>query len=242
MQAKTCSSGVIFGLLVLAISVGWQVPVAAQDVPEATTRQAKAPPRTTDRHIYYVDFRSRTAASYGHAFAWYGRTDQRAVEVAGLHPAGDSAIPFIIGHIIPVPSETGKSYGDLDEEYLTASYRVVMTEAEAKPVFAYIKHLHATSPTWGPLYQCIVFLKDIAQFMGLRTPFPYLTYPEPWVNKLRELNGGVENQVVKLSDIRAGVVPKSTQAQAAAPKRGPSSEPKPARTAAVAPPDPASTW
>jgi hypothetical protein len=229
MQAKTCSRGIILGLSVLAISAGCQVPAAAQSVPEAANRQAKPPARKADPHIYYVDFRSRTAASYGHAFAWYGRMDRKEVEVAGLHPASDSPIPFIIGHIIPVPSETGKSYGDLDEEYLTASYRVVMTEAEAKPVFAYIKHLHATSPTWGPLYQCIAFLKDIAEFMGLRAPFPYLTYPEPWVNKLRELNGGAENQLVKLSDIRAGVVPKSTQGKAA-------------RTAAVAPPDPGRSW
>ena len=41
-------------------------------------------------------------------------------------------IPYIVGHVLPVPSETGKSYGDLDEEYLTASYRVYMTEAEAQ--------------------------------------------------------------------------------------------------------------
>ena len=80
--------------------------------------------------MYYVDFRARTAASYGHAFVWYGRTDQQAVEVAGLHPASESVIPYILGHIIPVPSETGASYGDLDEQYLTASYRVLMDEAQ----------------------------------------------------------------------------------------------------------------
>src|SRR5262245_55457087 len=31
---------------------------------------------------YYVDFRARTAASWGHAFVWYGKTSERAVEVA----------------------------------------------------------------------------------------------------------------------------------------------------------------
>jgi len=79
---------------------------------------------------YYVDFRARTASSYGHAFTWYGRTDQKEVEVAGLHPASDSVIPYIIGHVFPVPSETGASYGDLDDEYLTASFRVMMDEAK----------------------------------------------------------------------------------------------------------------
>ncbi len=39
---------------------------------------------------YYVDFRARTAASWGHAFVWYGKTSARKVEVAGLTPAGDT--------------------------------------------------------------------------------------------------------------------------------------------------------
>src|SRR6202050_48394 len=89
-------------------------PVAAPDNPKYGGR-------------YFVDFRARSAASYGHAFLWYGRLKQDgkvgAIEVAGLHPATDSVVPYILGHIIPVPSETGKSYGDLDEQYLTASYR-----------------------------------------------------------------------------------------------------------------------
>jgi hypothetical protein len=28
-----------------------------------------------------------------------------AIEVAGLHPATDSVVPYILGHVIPVPSE-----------------------------------------------------------------------------------------------------------------------------------------
>jgi hypothetical protein len=141
--------------------------------------------------MYYVDFRARTAASYGHAFVWYGRSGQRQIEVAGLHPAGESVIPYIVGHVLPVPSETGKSYGDLDEEYLTASYRVYMTEAEAQRVFAYIKHLQDTSPLWNAAtYNCVAFIQDIARYMGLRVPGNHLLYPEDWVNRLREVNGG----------------------------------------------------
>ena len=53
-------------------------PVAAPDNPRYGGR-------------YFVDFRARTAASYGHAFLWYGRVKQDgkvgAIEVAGLHPA-----------------------------------------------------------------------------------------------------------------------------------------------------------
>ena len=96
---------------------------------------------------YYVDFRARTAASWGHAFVWFGKTSERAVEVAGLTPAGTHYL--MCGHIMWVPSETGASYGDLDPEYLTANYRVYLNEPDAKRVFAYIKKLQASSPLWN---------------------------------------------------------------------------------------------
>ncbi|MET4388224.1 hypothetical protein ABIB73_003986 [Bradyrhizobium sp. F1.4.3] len=138
---------------------------------------------------YYVDFRARTAATYGHAFIWYGKTNEKQVDVAGLAPAGDE-IPYILGHVIFVPSETGATYGDLDEQYLTASYRVYLSEADAKKVFAYIKHLQETSPLWNAATaNCTAFIGRIATFMGLKAPF-HLLKPEEYVNQLRELNGG----------------------------------------------------
>jgi hypothetical protein len=145
---------------------------------------------------YFVDFRARTAASYGHAFLWYGRLNERGkiglIEVAGLHPASDSPVPYILGHLIPVPAETGKSYGDLDEQYLTANYRVYLKEADAKRVFAYIKHKQDTSPLWlAGVYNCTAFLADIAGYMGLKTPMTATwMYPEDFINNLRDLNGG----------------------------------------------------
>ena len=179
------------GLCTVAIAAGLQVqPASAQDR-AATAALGSAQQQATNRAIYYVDFRARTAASYGHAFVWYGRADQKQVEIAGLHPATESVIPYILGHVIPVPSETGKSYGDLDDDYLTASYRVYMTEAEAKRVFAYIRHLQATSPLWNAAtYNCIAFIQDIARYMGLRVPGNHLLYPEDWVNSLKRINGG----------------------------------------------------
>jgi hypothetical protein len=150
---------------------------------------AKSARRSTAKGPYYVDFRARTAASYGHAFIWYGKTSDREVEVAGLHPAGDT-LPYVLGHIMFVPSETGASYGDLDEQYLTASYRVYLNEADAKKVFAYIRHLQATSPLWNAATaNCTAFIGRIATFMGLKTPF-HLLKPEEYVNQLRELNDG----------------------------------------------------
>jgi hypothetical protein len=145
---------------------------------------------------YYVDFRARTAASWGHAFVWYGKTSERAVDVAGLTPAGDT-FTYMLGHVTLVPAETGASYGDLDPEYLTASYRVYLNEADAKRVFAYIKHLQASSPVWNAeTFNCTGFIGNIASFMGLKTPVRW-TRPENYVNELKELNGG--RQTVRLA-------------------------------------------
>jgi len=189
---RTKRRGLAFrvGLYAVALAAGLQMQAAsAQDKPAATPTSAQ--PQTTNRAVYYVDFRARTAASYGHAFVWYGRADQKQIEVAGLHPASESVVPYIIGHLLPVPSETGKSYGDLDDDYLTASYRVYMTEAEAKRVFAYIKHLQDTSPVWnGATWNCVAFIQAIAIHMGLQVPGNWLLYPEDWVNRLKELNHG----------------------------------------------------
>jgi hypothetical protein len=179
-------------------------------IKNATTTAAIAPstpPSTADvkpvrrsqsavKGPYYVDFRARTAASYGHAFVWFGKTSERQVEVAGLHPAGD-VLPYVLGHLTWVPSETGASYGDLDVQYLTASYRVYLNEADAKKVFAYIKHLQATSPLWNAeTTNCTAFIGRIANFMGLQAPF-HLLKPEEYVNRLKELNGG--RQTVQLA-------------------------------------------
>jgi hypothetical protein len=162
-------------------AVAPSAPPATPDGKPVRTATAKGP--------YYVDFRARTAATYGHAFIWYGKTSEKQVEVAGLAPAGDE-LPYILGHIIFVPSETGASYGDLDEQYLTASYRVYLNEADAKKVFAYIKHLQETSPLWNAATtNCTAFIGRIASFMGLNAPF-HLLKPEEYVNQLRELNGG----------------------------------------------------
>src|SRR6478609_8594466 len=96
-RTKTRGLALGVGLCAVAIAAGLQIQVAnAQDKPAATP--ASAPAQTNSKAVYYVDFRARTAASYGHAFVWYGKTSQRAVEVAGLHPAGDT-LPYILGHL-----------------------------------------------------------------------------------------------------------------------------------------------
>jgi hypothetical protein len=145
---------------------------------------------------YYVDFRARTAASWGHAFVWFGKTSEREVEVAGLTPAGDT-VAYVLGHVTWVPSETGASYGDLDPQYLTASYRVYLNEPDAKRVFAYIKKLQASSPVWNAeTSNCTSFIGSIANFMGLKVPLRWQR-PEDYVNSLKAMNSG--SQIVHLS-------------------------------------------
>jgi hypothetical protein len=170
--------------------------VAVNEPPSLTDIKPVRGPQSGVRGPYYVDFRARTAASYGHAFVWFGKTSERQVEVAGLHPAGDT-LPYVLGHLMWVPAETGASYGDLDPQYLTASYRVYLSATDARKVFSHIKHLQATSPVWNAeTTNCTSFIGRIASFMGLKTPF-HLLMPETYVNQLKALNGG--RQTVQLT-------------------------------------------
>lgn len=167
-------------------------PIESKPVRQSARRLAAG----SAKGPYYIDFRARTAASWGHAFVWYGKTSERAVEVAGLTPAGDT-LPYIIGHLTWVPSETGASYGDLDPEYLTASYRVYLNEADAKKAFAYIKKLQASSLVWNAeTTNCTSFIGNIASFLGLKTPVRWKR-PEDYVNSLKEMNGG--RQMIQLA-------------------------------------------
>jgi hypothetical protein len=181
---------------------GFTLAVLLQcDIPSAVAHEngaagSERPVSGSAKGPYYVDFRARTAASWGHAFVWYGKTSERQVEVAGLTPAGDT-LAYVVGHVTLVPSETGASYGDLDPQYLTASYRVYLNEADAKRVFAYIKKLQASSPVWNAeTFNCTGFIGNIASFMGLKVPNRWQR-PESFVNSLKAMNGG--RQMVHLS-------------------------------------------
>lgn len=169
------------------------LPAAQVDGAAAPKASAKPPLKPVAQASfpgpYYVDFRARTAASYGHAFIWFGKSSERAVDVAGLHPATDSVVPYIMGHVMWVKAETGASYGDLDEEYLTANYRVYLSAEDAPKVFAYIRKLQETTPFWNATTtNCTWFIGQIATFMGLKIP-PNMYVPEDWVNQVKKLNG-----------------------------------------------------
>ncbi|NWG26852.1 MAG: hypothetical protein HXY30_20945, partial [Pseudorhodoplanes sp.] len=142
---------------------------------------------------YFVEFRSRTAASYGHTFVFHGRlgggNSFASLKVAGLHPKGDDPSTYMQGHWMPVEAETGASYGDLDEQYLTARFCVTLTEAEYKRALAYIQNLQATKKTWhAGTYNCNAFAADIARYIGLDSPNPNMYLPERFIERMADLN------------------------------------------------------
>lgn len=156
---------------------------------------------------YFLEFRARAAANYGHMYVLYGRVNGAdqivASRIAGLHPAGDandcfncSLFNWTVGHLVPVPSETGASDGDLEEKYVTARYRVWLTQAEFKKVDAYIRKLQADNPTWNALFNnCVGFGRNVAEFMGLKVQMAIWMEPEQFVNGLRMDNGTKEEQL-----------------------------------------------
>ena len=143
---------------------------------------------------YFIEFRSRYALSYGHTYVVFGRAGTNGEminpEVAGLHPASDSEVPYVLGHFVPVPAETGWSDGDLEEAYRSASWRVMLTEAEYNGVVAKIRKLQAASPAWNAtFYNCNAFVGDIARSMGYKAPPKWLR-SQQFITKLREINTG----------------------------------------------------
>jgi len=194
------------GLCVIVTTVGSSGAVAqvspdgaaqsrrAESLPRTARPSAQRPAKASDS--YFVEFRARHALSYGHTFLVHGRLNAAgeigsftAEQVAGLHPAGDSPVPWMIGHVAPVVSETGPSDGDLEEQYVSARYRIKMSKAEYDKVSSYIRRLQASSPVWhAVVYNCNSFVADVARSMGLRTPGTTLLYPADFITNLRDIN------------------------------------------------------
>ena len=162
-----------------------------------------APSGQNKDHQYFIEFRSRYALSYGHSYVVFGRVGEKgemySPEVAGLHPASMSAVPYVLGHFVPVPAETGWSDGDLEEQYRSASWRVLVDEAQYKKTVAYIRKLQVSSPVWdATIYNCNAFTADIARHMVYKTPAIWLR-PQEFMPKLREMNAGANASIAPAS-------------------------------------------
>jgi hypothetical protein len=194
----------LVGVCALAVAAGFGLSTAkAQDTGQVSAKaetQASAAVHVGPEHAgetsskpYFVEFRARSAHSYGHTFLVHGRVGQRITkrDVIGLHPASESSVPWMIGHLIPVVSETGASDGDYEDKYIIARYRVLLTEAEYKKTLGMMRGMQRNHPVWhAVLYNCNRFVGDIAQNMGLRAPGNSLLMPKEYINTLKAVNGG----------------------------------------------------
>jgi hypothetical protein len=231
-------------------------PEAAQPAAPAATAMAAPAAEASQGKPYYIEFRARSAQSYGHTFSIYGRLGGNGQivtkTVSGLHPATESPVPWMIGHFVLVPSETGASDGDKEDQYVTARFRMNLSAEEYKKVVGYIKSLEAKSPVWhAVLYNCNAYVGDIAKFMGMEVPSSTMLMPAAYINELRQLNInkkgliGTPRNVASADQLRAealrsgkrrgnrtdapanAAAPATTEAAPAATER-----PKPARGAA----------
>jgi hypothetical protein len=205
--------------LAFALSAGLPIAAAHAQSPRAVSGAAAAPVRVAtqastaaastaaDRAAksaeqYYVDFRARYSQTYGHTFVVFGRGTPPVKrippnQIAGLTPATDNPIPFYLGHILPVPSETTASEGDDDPQYMSAHYLVRLNKAEYDQVVAYIKNLQATHPVWhAVIYNCNDFVADIARFVGLKVPSTML-FARYFIEGIRDLNAGTRHAAIR---------------------------------------------
>ena len=182
---------------------------------------------------YFVEFRARNAASYGHMYVMYGEANERhevvRSQIAGFFPAGDrrdclncSVYYWTIGHVVPVPSEIGASDGDLEEQYVLARFRVWIDAAQYKRLVAYINARKANRGPWNAfLNNCVTFGRDVAAFLNIKMPLlaslspTVVTYPQHLVEAMARANG-VYNDQGALRDA-AGSLP----VQVSAPKTQP---------------------
>ena len=198
----------LVGVAVAAIVLTVQArPATAQAAAEEKWVVQTSPGKSHPGRSYFIEFRGRAAANYGHLYVLYGRVNGAdqivASRIAGLHPAGDakdcfncSLFNWTVGHLVPVPSETGASDGDLEEKYVTARYRVWLTAAEFKKVDTYIRKLQADNPTWNALFNnCVGFGRSIAEYMGLKMPMAFWQEPQDFVEGLAKENGQKEVQL-----------------------------------------------
>ena len=203
MYWQRCIQSLLVGLCAFVLLPVLDPSTASAQIANAQAAIAAGPSAGIGAHVaapevghtkpYFIEFRARAAQSYGHTFSVFGRTNGQGkivtAEVAGLHPFTESALPWMIGHLVVVPSEVGASDGDTEDQYVISRFRVLLSEAEYKKVTKFIKQLQDKSPLWhAVLYNCNAFVGDIARFMGLETPTSTLLMPKDYIDKLRDLN------------------------------------------------------
>ena len=156
---------------------------------------------------YFISFRARNAESYGHSFVAFGERDSAGnipydrsgvliplmTEIAGLHPASTSDVPYSIGHVVPVPSETGPSDGDTEIAYLQNELTIALSPGEYRKLYSFIKELQSSRPLWHAVaYNCSSFTNEIASYMGLDTA-NHILFPTNYIESLKNRNPDIES-------------------------------------------------
>jgi hypothetical protein len=202
----------------LAASTLQSTTVSAQTISQPLPPISTVPTLATHsnnyspRNHFFVEFRARNAASYGHVYVMYGEANARheviRSEIAGLGPAGDAAnclncsvYNWTLGHLIPVPGEIAATDGDLEEQYVLARYRIWIDQATYKKLVAYINERKADKPMWHAMFNsCVMFGRDVAAFLDLNIPplfdfsRGFIPYPKTAVEALRDANNGEKDQ------------------------------------------------
>ena len=183
------------GIVIVATGLGLGTANAQTNAQPQIAHAAgnKTPVVTSGTGQYYFEFRSRQAWDYGHTFVVFGRVGEAPSKnnVAGLSPKGDDPQMWLMGHYVPVPSDTGWTDGDLEDKYITSRYRVLVSKEQYDRTVAFIRQLQAKSTTWSvELYNCNAFVADIANFMGLKVPSSSWIYPKVFVSNMRKINTG----------------------------------------------------
>ena len=214
---------IVFGAAIAGASLGPAASTAQGLSRGVVTKLSPDPGHTVKSgqrtsRSYFVEFRARAAATYGHMYVFYGQVNARGEiiksDIAGLHPAGDSndcencsVLPWTVGHLLLVPAETGASDGDLEEKYVTARYRMMLDAAAYNSLAAKIAKLKSDTLVWNALWQnCVAFGSEIAGTVGLIKPGFIWLEPKDYVEELRRLNGGQPQKPLRFAERSRGSV------------------------------------
>jgi len=172
----------------IAVAIGLAGKLRADDVPGQVFISTGETRGVGEQ--YFVDFRARRGALFGHTFIVYGhlgaKGDLQGVEYAGNYPA-DGNLGLVVGSVVPVCTTIGPVQDDLKAP-ATIIYRRKLTRAQFVQLKAGVRHIRATQHYWHLMFfNCNDLAVEMTKRVGLRSPSPWLI-PHAYVAALREMN------------------------------------------------------
>jgi hypothetical protein len=188
LRATQSRRWVLAAAVSLSLAAGFADRASAEDLP-GHVFTSPADDRMAGEQ-YFVDFRARRGAVFGHTFIAYGRLSARGelhgVEYAGNYPT-DGRIGLIVGSVIPVRTSIGSVKDDLKDP-ATIIYRRKLTAPQFARLKGAVQHLRATEHYWHLMFfNCNDIAVEATKAIGLHSPSPWLI-PHAYVTALREMN------------------------------------------------------